>query len=358
MVKRYRVALQGFSEFERNALAFCLKHAGARVPAYEQAERVADSDFIVADANHPPEPGSLLRGGRLRDTLFVGSEAPRGAIAHLPRPLDPERILRALDRIVIQRLAGQRAPARTEPPAPAPQPILVAPPSAKTVPAELGEPELEIHFTDLGALESAQPAAAPEPAPETALVADALAPPPAPPRPRPPPAPPLLSEADRRAAKEAARRKSRAARLAQARRDGVGAQDTLLLDTSDDAASLVTLLEAFGFRVLRASSIAAAISTLESKPVAAAFLDMAAPEDDELDALALCQLIKRGRLMLPGDPPPVLMLSSERAASEGVRARLAGCDAFLMHPVSRGDVARALEACNVAFPADARRIPR
>jgi CheY-like chemotaxis protein len=367
MAARYRVALHGFSEFERSALAFCLKHAGARVPAYEQAEGIADSDFIVADASQPPIEGSVLRGQRLADTLFVGDAPPRGAAAQLPRPLDPERILRALDRIVIQRLAArsQAAPPAgllPMPPQARPRPLPIAPPPPDTVPDTMGvDSGFEIRFTDLGALDEAldapEGAAAPTP-PSARLPADTLAPPPAPLRSLAPPGSPTTTEADRRAAKEAARRKSRAARLEQVRSDGQTIEDVLLLDGLNQAAALELLLEGFGFRVLRATDIAGAISVLESTPVAAAFLDMAAQGDEGLDGLALCQLVKRRRLLLPDDAPPVLLLSCDRAASEGVRARLAGCDAYLTLPAGRGDVARALEACNVALPADARRTTR
>jgi hypothetical protein len=37
-----------------------------------------------------------------------------------------------------------------------------------------------------------------------------------------------------------------------------------------------------------------------------------------------------------------------------VRAALAGIDAPLIKPVTRGDVARALEDCDVLLPSDAR----
>jgi hypothetical protein len=48
-------------------------------------------------------------------------------------------------------------------------------------------------------------------------------------------------------------------------------------------------------------------------------------------------------------------MSGGESASGRVRAKLAGCDAFLTRPVRRGDAARALESSNVVLPADARR---
>lgn len=104
-VGSYRVALHGFSDFERNALSFCLKHAATREPAYLHVERAADADFIVADASHEALATSVTRGARLRDTLFVGEHAPPGARPHVERPIDPEQILRALDEMAAEREA-------------------------------------------------------------------------------------------------------------------------------------------------------------------------------------------------------------------------------------------------------------
>jgi two-component system, cell cycle response regulator len=42
---------------------------------------------------------------RLPDTVFVGNHAPQGAVARLPRPIDPTHIVRELDALLEQRLA-------------------------------------------------------------------------------------------------------------------------------------------------------------------------------------------------------------------------------------------------------------
>ena len=373
MSARYRIALHGFSEFERNALSFCLKHSGERVPSYVQVERIADSDFIVADASHAAIDSSVVRGERLRDTLFIGDTPPRNAVAKVARPLDPERILRALDRIVLQRLAPRRS---------AGSPDVVRPPAVsvldfplldmstaveETTPAAFHHEPIDVRFTDIDAAAEAArpPPAAPPAAPP--LPADPLAPPPEPARSRPPPTPPAavavtapaLNEEERRAAKAAARRKSRAARLAQAGRAGTAPlHDVLLVDGSAEPAALEFLLEAFGFRVLKASDSAGAASALETTPLAAAFIDIDVRDEDGEDGFALCRMIKRQFVALAGDVPPVMLMSRRKVASERVQAKLAGCDAFLTHPIRRGDAARALESCDVVLPADERHAPR
>lgn len=167
-----------------------------------------------------------------------------------------------------------------------------------------------------------------------------------------------MTEDERRAAKAAARRKSRAARLAQARKEGKVLEDVLLLDGNSAPDPIAALLEAFGFCVQRMTDVDAAMGVLESTPLAAAFLDLTVVDEDGIDGIALCQMIKQGRMALAGDVPPVMLIARRKVASESVRAKLAGCDAYLAQPVKRGDVARVLEACDVAFPADQRRSPR
>ena len=101
--EQYTVALQGFSEFERGALASFFRLAAQRSPSYVQVERVDRSDFVIADADQPRSCQSVLAAGRAQDTVFVGAQAPAGAMAWLPRPIEPVRIVRELDSLVEQR---------------------------------------------------------------------------------------------------------------------------------------------------------------------------------------------------------------------------------------------------------------
>ena len=111
---RYTVALQGFSDFERSALASFFRLAQQRAPAYEQAESVAESDFIIADADHPNGVAAVRSADRLQDTIFIGTRAPDGAVAWLPRPIEPTRIVREIDLLLEQRLASLDEPPHTD----------------------------------------------------------------------------------------------------------------------------------------------------------------------------------------------------------------------------------------------------
>ena len=104
--EHYTVALQGFSEFERGALASFFRLAAQRTPSYVQVDGADLSDFVIADADHDTSLQTVLAAGRQHDTVFVGARAPRGAMAWLPRPIDPVHIVRELDSMVEQRQSG------------------------------------------------------------------------------------------------------------------------------------------------------------------------------------------------------------------------------------------------------------
>ena len=113
-----RVALQGFSAFERDALKSFFRLATGRTPAYALADSLDTAAFIVADTEHAAGIAAVHAAGRSADTVFVGAHPPDDAMARLPRPVDPLLILRELDA-----LSGQQV----ELPAPAAQRPAVRP---------------------------------------------------------------------------------------------------------------------------------------------------------------------------------------------------------------------------------------
>lgn len=313
---RYRIALCGFSEFEYRAMQFSFQHPPEfQESSYDVVDALSDADFAVVDADSLPAVNGVVQSGRVAQSVFVGSTAPDGAASHLPRPIDPRRILRTLERLTARRPAA-------------------APSVDLPVPEVPGVPE--VHGV-----------------PEVPILDDVVEMPPAAAAPPPEPASP---EALRRAAKTAARAAARRARLASARADAGPVEplrDVLVLDP-DPAANeqLCTQLLRFGFEPHAVASISQAIRPLIMQPFAAIFLDI--PLDDT--GVALLQRIRE----LPAPPdhpgPAVLMMAAQLDPAQRVLAELAGLGAPLVKPLSRGDVARALEAAEVALPADARRL--
>jgi CheY-like chemotaxis protein len=112
----YKVALQGFSEFERQTLDFCFRHAAQRSPGYALSA-AHEADLLVADADSAAAVASAAAAGADPAVLFIGRTAPAGARWHLPRPIDPVRLLRRLDELVAEHggLIAQRRSAAPPP---------------------------------------------------------------------------------------------------------------------------------------------------------------------------------------------------------------------------------------------------
>ena len=75
---------------------FSFQHPDADVIGYEVVDDLADADFAIVDADSKPAVKEVVRAARVADSVFVGSAAPPGAAALVPRPIDTARILRAL----------------------------------------------------------------------------------------------------------------------------------------------------------------------------------------------------------------------------------------------------------------------
>ena len=101
--RRYTVAVDGFSEFERSTLSSFFRLAARRSPSYVEVPDADRCDFVIADADHATAPRNAASSGRTGITVFVGKQAPEGAMAWLARPIDPMHIMRELDALVEQR---------------------------------------------------------------------------------------------------------------------------------------------------------------------------------------------------------------------------------------------------------------
>jgi CheY-like chemotaxis protein len=350
---RYRIALNGFSEFEYRAMQFSFQHrAAAHAPAYEIVEELAKADFSVVDSDAELAVKMAVMSGRIDRTIFIGASAPSGATWHFQRPIDPNRILRALDELTRDAVrdpangsaaaSGHQTPA--SPPATIEAPWPTLPPIPSPEMSSLEAPPLETSPRDTPPRDTSPSDTSPtdtSPTEVPAPIIDELV----------APATPDVSPA-----KSAARAASRRARLTsnrRTRREVDPLSDVLVLDADADAsASLCTLLERFGFSAYSVRSIDKATEQLAVRPYAAMFLDMA------LDGPGLALLERIHGLPTPKGKsgPAVLMVAANVDPADQVRAALAGISAPLLKPLTRGIVARALEDSRVTLPADARRV--
>ncbi len=307
---RYRIALCGFSEFEYRAMHFSFQHPpnGFGESEFDVVDALSEADFAVVDADSSPAVKGVVMSGRVGQSVFVGHMAPDGAALHLPRPIDTHRILRSLGELIIRL----RRPARSRSQAPDNREL----PTLDDVVAQ----------------------------PQAAIEAAAYA----------PPVPDPLGSLPRVQAKAAARAAARRARLANHPFESADAEplrDVLVLDADAVAAArLRELLERFGFSTHAVTQIDAAEAQLAARPFAAVFVDVAL--DDE--GVALLQHIRALPAPWPHASPALLMVSAPLDPMDAVRAALAGVPKPLTKPVTRGDVARALESHGVALPSDAR----
>jgi len=301
----YRVTLQGFSAFERSALASYFRLAANRNPAYEQVDTAGEAHFIVVDADDADAVRGVLAGGRAADTVFVGALAPQGASAWVMRPIDPLHVMRELDAMVSHK-ANHMAAARAAQAGPgSPAPVSGQGPRTVTIikqPNPGPVPSRRASDADSSSLLSASEA-------------------------RPPVAPP------------------------PARRGTLA----LLVDDSEIALRfLETRLQRLGLQTEGAATSAKAIELLSHTAYDYVFLDVELGDTSELDGLALCQHIKRHHHHVGGGRGPVVvMVSAHHSELDRVRGTLAGADAYVGKPLDEAVIVRLLRQNGLTPPAAA-----
>ncbi len=103
MTSALRVALLGFSVSDRAAIAAGLRLFDPRAQRYPLVAGLDDGDLVLADADDAPAVQLVLATERLADTVFIGHRLPPGAAAGVARPIDPQRLVRALDDLRARR---------------------------------------------------------------------------------------------------------------------------------------------------------------------------------------------------------------------------------------------------------------
>lgn len=330
-----RVALLGFSDSERNALAAYFRLSANRSPSYEQVHMLTDAGYLVADADHSPSVQLVVATERLAETVFVGGHRPTGATAWMPRPIDALQVMRELDGMVALAMGGTlngqgpgttiiqvpRRPHADEPPM-ADIELLANP--APIIEAARPSAELPAHLVTTG----------------NELMADVFAPSPPPlseaPS-EPPPAPPPQAAA-------ASPRTAPAPLLRPVPR-------ALLVDDSELALRFLhTRLQPWGLETDQASTSGRAIEMLAQRPYDLVFLDVELGDASELDGLALCQHIKQSANIVNA---AVVLVSAHHSELDRVRGALAGCDAYIGKPLDDGELSRFLLRQGLKRPAEA-----
>jgi two-component system cell cycle response regulator len=103
-----RLAMLGFSAFERDVLRVFFRLAPGH--GYEVVESLADARLVIVDTDAVGAVGAVVAAGRVADAVFVGTQAPPGAVARLPRPVDALLVLRELDALAGRPLTEPSPP--------------------------------------------------------------------------------------------------------------------------------------------------------------------------------------------------------------------------------------------------------
>jgi hypothetical protein len=111
MPQLHPVTLVGFSAFERNVLGSALRLSGQRLAAYTLVEQLDEARFVVADTDSSGTLEALQEAGRVRDTVFIGAQAPENAPAWMMRPIDAAKVLHELDLMASRSVTAGSAPA-------------------------------------------------------------------------------------------------------------------------------------------------------------------------------------------------------------------------------------------------------
>ena len=110
MSELHPVALLGFDEFERSALAGAFRMSARREVGYQLAEGLQEARFAVVDTDRTGFLEAVRAARCLRRSVFIGAHVPVGAQAWLMRPLDVSKVLHELD-LLVTRDAQESRPA-------------------------------------------------------------------------------------------------------------------------------------------------------------------------------------------------------------------------------------------------------
>ncbi len=294
---RHKVALLGFSAFERATFESFFRLAGRRSPAYDQSE-VAECDLAIVDADQAGALASAASLGAGVKVLFIGARAAAGHGRQLARPVNLMQVLNVLDEMT--RPATQPAAPAASTPAVAPTPPATA--AAQAAPA----------------------AATPAPSPR---------------RDTPPafaPSGPVTDFQNSDTFSNAV--------LAP----GDDKFDHILVvDDSDLARRFIeSRLKRFGFKVHLARSGEEAIERIAERQFEFVFLDVMM---EGMDGYMACKTIKRMQPPPGRQVPVVVMLTSKAGAIDRIRGTLAGCDAYLTKPLIEDELVRVISTHDAVF---------
>lgn len=290
---RHKVALLGFSAFERSTFESFFRLAGRRSPAYDQAE-VGACDIAIVDADQAGALAAAASLGAAVRVLFIGARPAAGHGRQLARPINLMQVLKVLDELSLPAAA---APAPAPVPAARPAPAAPPPLPAPAAPVELPSRREPPAFSPSGPVTDFQ---------NTDTFSNAV-----------------LAPGDDKF------------------------DHILVVDDSDVARRFIqSRLKRFGFKVHLARSGEEALERLHERQFEFVFLDVMM---EGMDGYMACKAIKRATPPPGRQTPVVVMLTSKASAIDRIRGTLAGCDAYLTKPLIEDELVRVISTHDAVF---------
>ena len=159
-----------------------------------------------------------------------------------------------------------------------------------------------------------------------------------------------------RAARRAAVRRARRSSAPAAPHAAVGAAEVLVVGNPNLASEqLCGLLQTFGFAVHTTADTPEAIAHSASPALLASFVFADMADGSGGNGIDLCSRLRQASAPASTREVLLVLVAAQLRPMDRVRAELAGCDDAIPAPVSRGDVAKLLDARGIRLPSDPRR---
>jgi two-component system, cell cycle response regulator len=294
MTQPHKIALLGFSSFERSTFESFFRLAARRAPGYEIVTDIASAAMVIVNSDDM----DVLRGFKpssAQKVMLVGHGDGGTGWPLQQRPIKLMAVLTQVDQTL-------------NPLVPTPQ----TPPARATA--------------------AAAPMQRPQPAPPSVVAM---------------PAPEIsskLARSVREGSGQASPRNSEAGSMLGLETRPMESNselydDILVVDDSDIALKFMqNRLQRFGFRAHLVRSGEEALGRLAQQPYKFVFLDVMM---DGLDGYQTCRAIKQ-RKYSSGKAPVVVMLTSRGGTIDKIRGTLAGCDAYLTKPLNETELIKVL----------------
>ncbi len=334
----HKIALVGFSSFERATFESCLRLAPPRPPGDVLVVEPAQANLAVVNADDANILQSVVAHKPCAHVMLIGNTDGGTGWATQKRPLNLMKVLTTVELMLNGAPAAQVSASTPAPAAAAPSAVLRPQAAAINAPALVpAAPALAtLRATQQPVLAdrmSSSPTALQTPrtvvAPATASKPISAA-----------PAARAVRSDVRLGSGDFSNSRDENPVLGGATRpmsvdDDQNVDHILVVDDSDIALKFMrNRLTRFGFRTDLVNSGEEALGRMNVRPYKFVFLDVMM---EGLDGYQTCRAIKQ-RKYSEGKPPVVVMLTSRGGTIDKIRGTLAGCDAYLTKPLNERDL--------------------